>query len=259
MLRDKVISPKLEKLKKIREMDSSKLPSGLYPVSVPIGNMLDITFRAVSILKACDAVICEEGPVGRSMLNSFNVNKPIYFLNEHSPKDEIKQLFEELLITKDKAVAMISDAGTPCFADPGAELVQLCHDYAVSVYPVPGASSLMSALAASGLKCDKFIYYGFLSAKKEKRREELKAVKNLPDYDLVFLDAPYRLMPVLSDMVAALGKKRKTILFYKLTYPNQQIIRGTLEEIYRAAEKLPKGEFVLIIEKTHAERPKKHI
>jgi 16S rRNA (cytidine1402-2'-O)-methyltransferase len=224
------------------------LPAGLYPVAIPIGNPGDITLRAIQVLQECEVVICEEYREGSRLLKTLALEKPLHLLNEHSKTEEIKQLFEDLLIRKDKAVALISDAGTPCFADPGAELVKLCHEYQVPVYPVPGASSLMAALMASGLKKDRFIYYGFLSAKKEERQAELRQLKSLSRYDLIFLEAPYRLKAVLEDMSRHLGSKRNAILFYRLTQPQQKILTGRLDELITKAERLPKGEFVIILE-----------
>jgi len=228
--------------------ESLSLPPGLYPVAMHIGNPDDITLRAMETLRKCNAVICEERREGIRFLKSLGIEKPLYFLNEHSKSIEIMQLFEDLLIMKDKSVALISDAGTPGFADPGAELIQICHDYGVAVNPVPGASSLMAALMTSGLKADKFLYYGFLSAKKEERQAEFKQLKSMTRYDIIFLEAPYRLKSVLDDMMNILGKKRKARLFYKLTQPNQAIFTGTLEELSHKSAHLSKGEFVLILE-----------
>lgn len=225
-----------------------KLPAGLYPVAIHIGHKEDITIRAMNVLCKCDAVICEERREGIRLLKSLGIERPLYQLNEHSKPTEIKQLFEDLLIMKDKSVALVSDAGTPGFADPGADLVQLCHDYAIPVYPIPGASSLMAALSASGLKVNRFLYYGFLSAKKEERQAELKQIKTMTHLDIVFLEAPYRLKNILEDMISILGKKRKGRLFYKLTQPQQIILCGTLEELSNKSAQLSKGEFVLILE-----------
>jgi 16S rRNA (cytidine1402-2'-O)-methyltransferase len=231
-----------------KPLQAQNLPAGLYPVAIHIGNPDDITLRAMEVLRKCDAVICEERRDGIRFIKSLGLDKPLHFLNEHSKPDDIRQLFEDLLIMKDRAIALISDAGTPGFADPGAELVNLCHEYVVPVYPVPGASSLMAALMASGLKADKFVYYGFLSAKREERQAELRQLKAMTRYDIIFLEAPYRLKNIMEDMMGILGKKRKARLFYKLTQPGQVIVTGTLEELSHRAASLPKGEFVLILE-----------
>jgi 16S rRNA (cytidine1402-2'-O)-methyltransferase len=240
---------KKEKLHTAGELTQDNgLPAGLYPVAIHIGNPDDITIRAMETLRKCDAVICEERRDGIRMLKSIGIDKPLYFLNEHSKTMEIKQIFDDLLMLKDKAITLITDAGTPCFADPGAELVQICHDYNVKVYPVPGASSLMAALMASGLDAKRFMYYGFLSAKKEERIAELKQLKSMAQYDTIFLEAPYRLKSLVDDMMSILGKKRRVRFFYKLTQPNQSIFLGTLEELSHKTEQFPKGEFILIVE-----------
>jgi 16S rRNA (cytidine1402-2'-O)-methyltransferase len=226
----------------------SALPAGLYPVAVPIGNPDDITLRAIDTLRLCDAVICEEHKNGIRLLKSMGLDKPIYLLNEHSKPVNVKLLFEDLLIRQDKAIALISDAGTPGFADPGAELVRLCHEFRIPVYSVPGASSIMAALMASGMKADKFLYYGFLSAKREERISELKVLKPMNRWDIIFLEAPYRLQSLLADMQSVLGKTRNAMLFFQLTQPTEKILSGNLEELCRLAESLPKGEFVLILE-----------
>ncbi len=241
------------------------LPAGLYPVAVPIGNPLDITLRALQTLVSCQAIICEERRAALRLFRSYGIEKPLYQLNEHTRPAAIRQMFQDLLITKERAIALISDAGTPCFADPGAELVRLCLDFQVPVHPVPGASSLMAALVASGIVVERFLYYGFLSTKKEERRSELAMLKNMSNLDIVFLEAPYRLKALLADMTVVIGVTRSARLLFQLTQAGQTILCGTLGELSRKAEKLPKGEFVLILERIsskrqkHAQRPKKHI
>jgi len=224
------------------------LPPGLYVVAISIGNQDDLTMRALDILRQVEAVICEEYREGARLLKSLGLDKPLHLLNEHSKPAEIKQLFEDLLILKDKAVALITDAGTPGFADPGAELVQLCHDYQVPVYPVPGASSLMAALMVSGLSAKRFVYYGFLSAKREERQQQIKDLAAWSKWDIVLLEAPYRLKALVDDLGSGLGRQRRIRLFYKLTQPQEHIFLGTLEELGRSLSRFPKGEFVLILE-----------
>lgn len=229
-------------------MNSDALAPGLYLVAMPIGNAGDITLRALDVLREADVVICEEYKTAIRMLKSYGLEKNLLELNEHSKRADIRELLDDHLIKKQKSVALISEAGTPAFADPGAELVQLCHNYGVPVFPVPGASSLMAALSVSGIKNSRFIYYGFLPAKREDRISELRQLKAVTAYDLVFLEAPYRLKSLVPDMMSILGKKRHVRLFYKLTQPEQTIFIGTLEELNAAAESYPKGEFVLILE-----------
>jgi 16S rRNA (cytidine1402-2'-O)-methyltransferase len=215
---------------------------------VPIGNADDITLRALDTLREVDIVICEEYKTAIRMLKTYGLEKNLLELNEHSKRADIRQLLDDHLIKKKKTVALISEAGTPAFADPGAELVQLCHDYGVPVYAVPGASSLMAAISLSGIKDSRFLYYGFLPAKREDRVSALKQLKTIAQYDIVFMEAPYRLKSLVPDMISVLGRKRKVKLFYKLTQPEQSIFTGTLEELNAATESYPKGEFVLILE-----------
>ena len=147
--------------------------SKLYVVATPIGNPDDITLRALKVLKEADFVICEEFKVGSRLLKFYDIKKPLELLNEHNEPEKTRELIQRLLMNGEKAV-LISDAGTPLFADPGSNLVRECHQNGIPVKPVPGASSLMAALMAAGLKTDKFLYYGFLPANKEERRKELK-------------------------------------------------------------------------------------
>ncbi len=221
---------------------------GLHLVAVPIGNVDDITIRALDTLRMADLVICEEFRTAIRMLKSYGLEKQLVELNEHSKKHEIRQLLDEHLLQRTKSVALISEAGTPAFADPGAELVNLCHNFGVPVFAVPGASSLMAAISLSGIKDSRFLYYGFLPPKREDRIAALKQIKTESQYDIVFLEAPYRLKSLVPDMILILGKKRRAKLFYKLTQPEQSIFIGNLEELNARVDSYPKGEFVLVLE-----------
>ena len=146
-----------------------------------------------------------------------------------------------------ETAALISDAGTPLFADPGNRLVKKCHESGIQVVSVPGVSSIMAALMISGLPLEQFLYYGFLPANKEERKI---ALKKLPyNYDIVFLEAPYRLRQLLRDMRKILGSKRQALVAYKLTYPQEKLFWGTLAELSKMTQDLPKGEFVFILKK----------
>jgi 16S rRNA (cytidine1402-2'-O)-methyltransferase len=215
-------------------------------VATPIGNPDDITLRALKILKEIDFLICEEYKNGSKLLKSLGISKPIELLNEHNEKEQTQNILQKLLLEQLSA-ALVSDAGTPLFADPGNELVRQCHENNISVVPIPGASSLLAALMGSGIKLNKFLYYGFLSANKDKRISALKKIPN--DIDVVFLEAPYRLKPFLRDMSKVLGNSRKGIIAYKITYPQERFFFGTLKELTIMTENLPKGEFVFILNK----------
>ncbi|MCD4650526.1 MAG: 16S rRNA (cytidine(1402)-2'-O)-methyltransferase [Candidatus Cloacimonetes bacterium] len=221
--------------------------AGLYVVAVPIGNKEDITLRALDTLKNADFVIMEERKSGCALLRSYGITKEFVLLNEHNEKEDTRPLLRRL-IEEQSAVVLISDAGTPLFADPGNRLVKLCHDNKFPVVCVPGASSLTATLQVSGLPLNKFLYQGFLSANKEARCQELR---NLPEnIDIVIMEAPYRLKSLIRDMVLILGKNRHAIIAYNLTTSTERLFRGTLIELQTIAQKLAKAPFVIILRKS---------
>ncbi len=227
----------------------------LYVVATHIGNPDDITLRALKVLKEVDFVICEEFKVGSRLLKSYDIIKPLELLNEHNETEQTQVILNKLLMNGETA-AMISDAGTPLFADPGNNLVWQCHQNGVKVVPIPGASSIMAALMASGLKLEQFLYYGFLPANKDERK---RAIKRLPhNYDLIFLETPYRLKQLLADMKKILGANRQAIIAYKLTQPNEKIFWGNLQELITMTQELPKGEFVFILRKIEMNKGRKY-
>ncbi len=230
------------------------LKPGLYVVATHIGNPDDITLRALKVLKEVDFVICEEYKMGSKLLRFYEIKKPLVNLNEHNEEEESLNIVQRLILNGESA-ALISDAGTPLFADPGNNLVHQCYENGVNVTPIPGASSIMAALMVSGLELKKFLYYGFLPANKNERQA---ALRRLPDgYDIVLLEAPYRLKPFLLDMKKILGKNRQAILAYKLTQPTEKIFWGSLEELSIMTTDLPKGEFVFILKKNNKYRASK--
>ncbi|MDZ4121092.1 MAG: SAM-dependent methyltransferase [Candidatus Cloacimonadaceae bacterium] len=225
------------------------MASLLYVIAVPIGNPADITQNAIDILKSIDALICEEYKSGARLLSTIGTKTSLHILNEHSTLADINSLFQKLFIENSGTYGLVSDAGTPCFADPGAELVQLCYSAQIPVRSVPGASSLSAALMLAGKRMERFLYYGFLSANEEKRKKELLHIKNSQTCDYFFLEAPYRLRSLTRDMCATLGQHRKIRLFYKLSYPEEKVFICTLGELLTIAKTLPKGEFILLLEK----------
>ncbi|MBN1949063.1 MAG: 16S rRNA (cytidine(1402)-2'-O)-methyltransferase [Candidatus Cloacimonetes bacterium] len=233
-----------EVITEVKLSTSSK--SKLYIVATPIGNREDITLRALDILKNVDFIICEEMKTAGRFLHSYQLQKPVKILNEHNEREYAPQLVLEML-QDNLSAALISDGGTPLFADPGNYLVQECQLSNLPVVPVPGASSLMAALMAAGLEEEGFLYCGFLPASREERT---KAIKNLPTfYNLVILETPYRMQPLLRDLIKVLGGGRKGVLAYRLTCPEEKIFWGNLHEIQLMTSNLPKGEFVLILKK----------
>ncbi len=218
----------------------------LYMVSTPIGNYEDITLRALRILKEVDFIICEEFKEARRLLSQYQIEKELFPLNEHNENEVVNDIL--LKILNGKSAALISDAGTPLFSDPGHLLVELCISQKIDVVPVPGANSLLPALIGSGFDFEKFNYYGWLSPKKDERRKELLRLKGIREV-IVLLDTPYRLKSLLTDIVKILGKDLRTVLAFDLTMNTEKFYRGTAERILNVAEqKNLKGEFVLILD-----------
>lgn len=224
---------------------------GLYVVATHIGNWDDITLRALEILKNVDFVISEEYKNGSRLLKHYGISKPIELLNEHNENERSIEIFNKL-IQEGVSAAIISDAGTPVFADPGTNLVDMCLKNNLKVTPIPGASSLMSAIMGAGIKMDKFLFHGFLPANKDERISALKKIRNLSDFNILFLEAPYRLKQFLRDLILVLGAKRNAVLAYKLTQPEEKFFWGTLDEMRIMTENLPKGEFVFILKKNES-------
>ena len=169
--------------------------SKLYIVSTPIGNYEDITLRALRILKECDFIICEELKEARRLLSNYKIEKELFPLNEHNESESANELIQKLL--EGKTAALISDCGTPLFSDPGHLLVALALQNRIDVIPVPGVSSLLTALVGSGLDFEKFYYYGWLSPKKDIRRKQLLDLRKRRE-TIILLDTPYRLKTLLA-------------------------------------------------------------
>lgn len=222
--------------------------SKLYVVATPIGNTEDITLRALRILQQVDFVICEERKMGSKLLKGYEIKKELELLNEHNEEEQTPLILERLLMQQQTA-ALISDAGAPLFADPGNSLVERCHQAGIQVVPLPGASSLMGALMGSGIAMDQFLYYGFLPANKDQRKLALKKIPN--HYDIIFLEAPYRLKQLLQAFRKNVGSQRQAIVAYKLTMPEEKFFWGTIDELITMTAGLPKGEFVFILKRLH--------
>ncbi|MDA0986868.1 MAG: 16S rRNA (cytidine(1402)-2'-O)-methyltransferase [Bacteroidetes bacterium] len=217
----------------------------LYLVSIPIGNNLDITYRAIEVLQNCNFILIESTE-GNKFLNKNKITTQTEIFNEHNQLKNSSLIIEDL--KKGKNISLISDCGTPLFSDPGFKLVQLAIQNKIKVVPIPGASSLMAALIVSGFDISKFLFYGWLSQKKEIRQKELISIKTNP-YTLVIMETPYRLKSLMEDVVKYFGTMRKVCLAYNLTMQDELIMHSNtgelLEKINR--EKI-KGEFVLIFE-----------
>lgn len=227
-------------------MDESGAKAGtLYLVATPIGNYDDITLRALQTLKSADLVVYEERREGERLLRHFEIVRPTEELNEHNETAATYHIVEHL--KKGLSVALVSDGGTPVFSDPGKMLVERAIASGITIVPVPGASSLLPALIVSGFSLDQFLYYGWLSPKKERRRAELRGLLG-ERKTLVLMDTPYRLPSLLRDLAETFGPRRMCIA-YNLTLPDEKIYHGTADSLYKQlGQKEGKGEFVVIVE-----------
>ncbi len=218
----------------------------LYLVSTPIGNYEDITLRALRVLKECDFIICEEYKEARRLLSHYKIEKELFSLNEHNENDSANEIILKLL--EGKTAALISDCGTPLFSDPGHLLVDLALQNKIDVIPVPGVSSLLTALVGSGLDFEKFYYYGWLSPKKDIRRKQLLDLKKRKE-TIVLMDTPYRLKTLMTDIVKIHGANIPCVLAFELTKEKEKFYRGNAGNILNRVEKENlKGEFVLILD-----------
>ncbi|MBR4555057.1 MAG: 16S rRNA (cytidine(1402)-2'-O)-methyltransferase [Ruminococcus sp.] len=217
----------------------------LYVVGTPIGNLGDMTYRAVETLKSVDFICAEDTRVSAGLLNHFEIRKPLISYHEHNARQAGDGICERILAGENAAI--ITDAGMPCISDPGEDLVKLCALRGIDVEVVPGPTAAMSAVAVSGLSTARFQFEGFLSVTKKQRMERLALVKD-STATLIFYEAPHKLLATLEDMLEFFGDRRIS-LCRELTKIHEEVIRTTLSEAveyYRSNK--PKGEFVLVIE-----------
>lgn len=216
----------------------------LYICATPIGNLSDITLRALEVLKSVDLIAAEDTRRTLRLLNHFGIEKPLTSYFEHNRKEKGEFLIRELKSGKD--IALVSDAGTPAISDPGEELVLLCAREGVEVIPVPGAVAAICALVVSALPCSRFAFEGFLSVNRTSRLARLKSLEN-EQRTMIFYEAPHKLAATLGDMLSAWGD-RKITLCRELTKLHEETVRTTLSEAAgKYAKEPPKGEFVLVV------------
>jgi 16S rRNA (cytidine1402-2'-O)-methyltransferase len=228
-----------------REFSARPLAPGLYIVATPIGNLGDITLRALATLAAADLIACEDTRVSSVLTRHFGISAPLIPYHDHNATRQRPKLLAAL--AADKAVALISDAGTPLVSDPGYRLVVDAIAAGHAVVPIPGASSLLSALMVAGLPTDAFFFAGFLPPKEVARRKRLAALKAIPA-TLVFFESPQRLKATLPDMVETLGD-RPAAVARELTKAFETLRRGTLAGLAGefAEAPPPKGEIVIVV------------
>jgi 16S rRNA (cytidine1402-2'-O)-methyltransferase len=217
----------------------------LYLVATPIGNLEDITLRALRLLKEVDLILAEDTRHSRKLLNHFAITTPLESYHQHSGPKRVHVIVEQLV--QGKTMALVSDAGTPAVSDPGLELVQACIAQNIPVVALPGANAVLSALIISGLPTDRFVFEGFLYDSQAKRREQITAWKTEPR-TIVFYEAPHRLRKTLAELLTMLDPQRPLVWTRELTKIHEQIGRGSLQEVqHYFQEHEPKGEFTLVL------------
>jgi 16S rRNA (cytidine1402-2'-O)-methyltransferase len=221
------------------------MDAAVYLVATPIGNLEDITLRALRTLRECDLIACEDTRHTRKLLSRYEIQKPLVSCHEHNEHERAREIVER--VQAGQAVAIVSDAGLPGISDPGYRVVQAAIAAGVRVIPIPGPSAVDTAVVASGLPTDSFLYLGFLPAKSGQR---IKALEDLASEapTLVFYEAPHRLLRTLEDAQSVLGD-RQAVVARELTKTHEEFLRGTLSEIHAglAARESVKGEIVLLI------------
>jgi 16S rRNA (cytidine1402-2'-O)-methyltransferase len=229
----------------IDSTDTAPMQQGLYLVATPIGNLRDITLRALDVFKAADAVLCEDSRVTGRLMQAYNLKKKLIVYNDHSDEGDRGSILARL--AAGEVLALVSDAGTPMLSDPGFKLVAACSAQGVSVTPIPGASALLPALQLSGLPTDRFLFAGFLPHKSAARRTVFENLKKIAA-TLVFYESPVRMAESVADAYAVLGD-RPVAMAREVTKLHEECRRGTLAA-WAADESLlgvMKGEAVLMI------------
>lgn len=222
----------------------------LYLVATPIGNLEDLTYRAVRILKECDFIAAEDTRVSAKLLRHLEISKPMVSYYEHNRKQRGGEIVQRIL--SGESCALMTDAGTPAVSDPGEDLVALCAEHGIPVVPVPGACAAVCALAQSGLPSAYWCFEGFLPVQKKPRKQRLELLSRETRTMIVY-EAPHKLRGTLADLHAALGNRR-IAMAREITKLHEECLRMTLSEaVAYYEENDPRGEYVLVIEGASAE------
>jgi len=217
----------------------------LYVVGTPIGNLEDITFRAVRILKSVDVIAAEDTRHTGKLLQHYEIKAPQVSYHEHNRSERLPELIDQL--QAGKAIALVTDAGMPGISDPGYELVKACIDVGIQVVPIPGATAVITALSAAGLPTDRFVFEGFLPASGKERQKRLESLP-AEARTMIFYESPHRLRQTLEDLGEHLGGKRTLVLARELTKMHEEFWRGSIgEAILHYTHHEPKGEFTLVV------------
>lgn len=231
-------------------MDEGKLAPGLYLVATPIGNLEDITLRALRVLRSADRIACEDTRQTQKLLNHFSITTPTTSLHEHNEAARTPELLAAL--QAGERIAVVSDAGMPVISDPGMHLAAAALKAGIAVYPVPGANAALTALVASGAPAERFLFFGFLPSKAGERRTALERLrKQTADrLTVIFYEAPHRIVETLGDLAAVWGEEAQVVLARELTKVHEEFLRGTVAEVRAALAERDRvrGEMVLLLD-----------
>jgi 16S rRNA (cytidine1402-2'-O)-methyltransferase len=225
----------------------------LYVVGTPIGNLEDMTFRAVRILQTVDLIAAEDTRHTGKLLHHFQVTTPQISYHEHNQQQRIPELLQKL--NAGSAIALVTDAGMPGISDPGYYLVKACIEAGVLVVPLPGATAVITALSAAGLPTDRFVFEGFLPPKGQERRDRLESLVS-ESRTIIFYEAPHRVRQTLQDLAEAMGESRQIVLARELTKLHEEFWRGSITDaIAHYAQREPQGEFTILVAGTQFVTP----
>lgn len=234
------------------------LAPGLYLVATPIGNLEDITLRALRVLRSADRIACEDTRQTAKLLNHFGITTPTVSYHLHNEAGRAEELIDHL--RTGGRIALVSDAGTPAIADPGADLVTRAISAGIAVYPIPGASAAITALIASGLSTEGFTFHGFLPSKSGQRRSALERLRTQiafagadePPATHIFYETPHRILEALEDIAATLGPAHRIVLARELTKLHEEFLRGPVADVLATLQQRPtiRGEIVLLLDGT---------
>lgn len=220
--------------------------SSLYLVATPIGNLEDMTMRAIRILKEVDIIAAEDTRNTKKLCNYFEISTPLISYHDHNLQSGGEKLME--LLREGKQIALVSDAGLPCISDPGADIAAKAVKEGFAIVPIPGANAALSALIASGLSTQPFFFYGFLSRNKKERKLEIEKLQNRQE-SIILYESPHRLKESLRDLQSIIEGTRKIVLAREITKRFEEFLRGTIDEAVEWVEQAEiRGEFCIVLE-----------